>query len=126
MNTSNKLHLQGLLVSFYWIDSWQGGKNYSKSLWYCVKTLTLLQDSGFMPNMRKSQLIQAQVIEILGNIVNSINVCVRLPKKKEIVTLELITETMNMSSMSICHVACLIGKLISCTEVCPLGSAYYS
>ena len=48
-----------------------------------------------------------------------------LPKEKESKILTLIKEALNVHHMTICHLACIVGKLISCTAVCPLGRLYY-
>ena len=85
----------------------------------------LLQKCGFIPNLRKSQLILKQVLEILGNIVNLLNMCVCLPKQKEETILDLLCDTLKMWHMSTRHLERTIGKLISCTVACPLGNMYY-
>ena len=119
------LRHKALLVSFYLDDSWQGGDTYNKALNCCLQTFSILQRCGFIPNLRKSQLVPKQVLEILGNIVDSINMCVRLPQRKEDSVLHLLAHSLQQWSMSIRHLARIIGKLISCTVACPLGNAYY-
>ena len=119
-----KLCTQALLVSFFLDDSWQGGETYTKSLNCCIKTFTLLQKYAFFPNLHKSQLIPTQVLEILGNIVDSIKMCLWLPKKKEDAVIDLLSETLQMHTMSMWHVASVIGKLIPCTVACSPGNVY--
>ena len=57
-----RLRKLGLLVSFYLDDSWQGGQSYSLSLRTCATTFNTLLQFGFLPNLKKSQLIPSQII----------------------------------------------------------------
>ena len=120
-----RLRSAGFQVSFYLDNSWQGANTYKESLKCCIATFTLLQECGFVPNLRKSNLIPSQKIEILGAIVDSVEMCVKLPKSKEGTVIQLITLTLEMKNMTIRHLARVIGKLISCTVACPLGNAYF-
>ena len=120
-----RLRKLGLLVSFYLDDSWQGGSTYSLSLRTCATTFNTLLQFGFLPNLKKSQLIPAQQIVILGAVIDSVKMIVYLPKEKEEKVILLIRNTLKMKYMTIRHLARVIGKLISCTVACPLGNAYF-
>ena len=119
------LRTLGFHVSFYLDDSWHETDTYKESLRTYITTFSVLQLCGFVPNLRKSNLKLTLTLEILGAIVDSIEMCVWLPKKKEVATLELISTTLALKNMSIRHLARVIGKFISCTIACPLGNAYF-
>ena len=66
-----------------------------------------------------------QRITVLGTIVDSIKMIVPLPQDKEQAIVELLHNALSLHHLSIRHLAKIIGKLISCTIVCPLGRLYY-
>ena len=115
----------GLTVSFYLDDSWQAAKSCKKCINTCFQTFKVVTSCGFLPNLKKSQLIPSQCITILGTVVDSVKMIIYLPKEKERKILSLIKHTLEVHHMTIHELACIIGKLISCTAVCPLGRLYY-
>ena len=119
------LRTLGFQVFFYLDDSWHETDTYKESLRIYITTFSVLQLCGFVPNLRKLNLKLTQTLEILGAIVDSIKMCVWLPKNKEVATLELLSTTLALKNMSIRHLARVIGKFISCTIACPLGNAYF-
>ena len=119
------LHNLGFIVTFYLDDSWQKGDNYDKCLLNCETMYNLLQTCGFIPNDKKSVLIPTQKLEILGHIVDSVNMCVSLPCDKTKTVVNLCTELLVNRTCTIHHLAKVIGCLILCTRVCVLGNLYY-
>ena len=126
-NIVARLRSLGLLMSFYLDDSWQGAPSFKGCLDACVRTYSLLQACGFIPKLSKSTLLPSTCIDILGTRVDSVSVTVTLPPKKSEKILSLIQHHLLCKSrfISIRDLASLIGKLLSCTIVCPLGQLYY-
>ena len=120
-----RLRSWGLSVSFYLDDSWQGAPTYWKCLHTCFEMFRLLQACGFIPKISKCTLVPSPCIEILGVIVNSISMTVSLPKSKELKILDLITLMLRKKFVTARELAKIIGKLLSSTVVCPLGTLYY-
>ena len=120
-----RLRTLGHVVTFYLDDSWQAANTYENCLRSCQATYLLLANCGFIPNIKKSRLIPSQIVQILGTIVNSITMTIYLPKDKEISILNLLRQTVSKHHMTVRELASVIGKLISCTHVCPLGKLYY-
>ena len=114
----------GITVTFYLDDSWQSAATYKGCVYACFTTVQLLLSCGFLPNMKKSILKPQQQITVLGTIVDSITMMVSLPQVKEHTILELLNNALKLHHMSVRHLAKIIGKLISCTAVCPLGKLY--
>ena len=121
----HRLRSLGFIVTFYLDDSWQTGATYDKCLTACKATYSLLVGCGFLPNLKKSKLVPAQKIQILGALVDSVNMTVSLPPHKERDMLSLLSDCLTCHHLTIRSLARLIGKLISCTIACPLGTMYY-
>ena len=60
------LRKQGYTVAAYLDDSFQKGDTFSSSLKTCAATFNMFVSDGFLPNFKKSSLVPAQCIEILG------------------------------------------------------------
>ena len=98
---------------------------YLQCLRTCEETFKLLTSCGFLPNLKKSKLVPSQSVVVLGTVVDSVSMTVYLPKDKEEGILQLIEDCLQTHHMTIRELAKLIGKLVSCTVVCPLGKLYY-
>ena len=116
-----KLRLLGHVVTFYLDDSWQSANSYTECHRTCAATYNLLLACGFLPNMSKSMLTPSQCVEILGTVVNSRTMTIYLPTKKEQDMLQLLKECLKVHHLTIRCLARIIGKLVSCFPVCPLG-----
>ena len=115
----------GFIVTFYLDDGWQKGDTYDECLLNCETTYNLLIKCGFIPNDKKSQLIPSQKIEILGHIIDSVNMCLTLPDTKTKKVVEMCEHLLSLKACRIRHLAKVIGTLISCTKVCILGQTHY-
>ena len=122
---ASRLRRDGHIVTFYLDDSWQCGRNFKICSKTCQATFKLITSCGFIPNMQKSKLIPSQKIVALGTVIDSVSMTISLPKEKEEGIMELISDVLHSTWFPIRHLAKLIGKLISCTVVCPLGKLYY-
>ena len=111
----SKLRTLGFIITFYLDNSWQGGSMYKECLDTCIATYSLLTQCGFIPNLKKSKLVPAQKIEILGVLLDSVNMVVTLPDCKIKQTLDMINTVLSAHHMSIRDLTRLIGKLLSCT-----------
>ena len=120
-----RLRSFGITVMFYLDDSWQAGESFNDCLQACKETFRLLTACGFIPNIKKSKLIPSQIVTVLGTVINSLNMTIYLPTEKEKAVLTLIKTCLAKHHISIRQLAQLIGKLISCTAVCPLGKLFY-
>ena len=109
----------------YLDDSLQVGATFDQCLYSTQVTFNLLVSCGFIPNWKKSQLVPSQSITILGFLVNSVTMTISLPESKIRSMLELISGALSNPTMSIRHLAKLIGKLISCFPALPHGRMYY-
>ena len=86
----------------------------------------MLQACGLIPKISKCTLVPSTYIKILGVIVNSISITVSLPKTKERKILEVLTLTLRKKFIITAReLAKIIGKLLSSTIVCPLGTLHY-
>ena len=91
----------------------------------CEQTFKLPIACGFLPNLKKSKLIPSQKVVVLCTVVDSVSMTVYLPREKEMGILQLISDSLTVHHLTVCELAKLIGKLVSCTIVCPLGKLYY-
>ena len=119
------LRNSGHILTFYLDDSWQAAQTFAKAIETCKATYSLLLKVGFLPNLKKSQLFPSHQIQILGTCLDSEKIIPSLPKEEEVQIVRLLKEALNMHSMSIKHLAKIIGKLLSCIVVCPFGQLHY-
>ena len=75
--------------------------------------------------MKKSQLVPAQKVTVLGAVIDSVQMKASLPQEKECKILELIQTTLDVHHITIHQLDKVIGKLLSCTIACPLGCMYF-
>ena len=80
---------------------------------------------GFIPNQRKSVLIPTQRIESLGHIIDSQLMQITLPPSKAFNIVQMLLAAVHDKLMTIHHLCVLIGKLVSCFMVAPLGRMHY-
>ena len=120
-----KLRSLGHTVTFYLDGGWQCNYSYKLALQTCIATYSLLLKVGFLPNLKKSQLVPTTCIQILGTCVDSRRMLVSLPKNKEDSILNLIQTTLTSRFISIRDLARIIGKLLSCLVACPFGQMHY-
>ena len=91
----------------------------------CQATYTLLVACGFIPNIAKSSLVPSQQIDILGHIIDSVTMTVHLPPKREKKVLKMFSAMLKSPCISIHDLAKLVGTMVSCFWVCPLGQTHY-
>ena len=76
-------------------------------------TLYLLENLGFIVNLKKSELNPSQIMEYLGVVIDSLKMTMSLTEKKINSLSKLCTETLNKGSCSIRELSRVLGKLIS-------------
>ena len=89
------------------------------------ETHNTLLSAGFLPSDKKLSYIPSQTIEILGFIINSVEMAITLPHSKITSLVTFLDECLSLTTLSIHTLAKIIGKLISCLAVLPLGHLYY-
>ena len=115
----------GFTIAAYLDDFFQCENTYE----WCCKAVqfayNLLVSLGFLPNFEKSSLIPSQRIEALGHVIDSHLMLVFLPPSKTTALVQLCEQSLAHPSMSIRHLASIIGKLIACFIAHPLGRLHY-
>ena len=92
------------------------GENYNSCLANLKATVSLLQDLGFVINVKKSQLNPKKQCKFLGFLFNSENMTLELIKEKRINLHTLAKKVSCMEKCTIRFFACFVGKLVA---ACP-------
>ena len=119
------LQKMGFIVTFYLDDGWHKGDTYLECPWACEATYNLLLELGFLLNNKKSCLIPSQCIEVLGHMIDSVQMVVYLPKEKEQKIVSLCSSLLIDGTCSLRFLAKVPGTLVSCFRVCPLEQLHY-
>ena len=110
---STTLHKDGHIASGYLDDIYLQGKNYNDCLRNIINTLKLFIKLGFIIHPTKSIFVPSKEIKMLGFILNSITMTVRLtPEKKESIKSYCI-ELLEKQIFTIREIAKVIGKLVA-------------
>ena len=115
----------GFTITAYLDDFFQCEKTYEKCKDSIVFVYNLLVTLGFLPNDNKSAYEPCQIIESLGHVINSITMTVTLPSSKTEAIISLCIQALRNPHFTIRHLCTIIGKLISCFVVHPLGRLHY-
>ena len=115
----------GYTIAAYLDDFFQCERTYVECSRAIQFAYNLLVSIGFLPNHKKSVYIPTQRIEALGHVIDSVLMLVSLPPTKTIAIIALCTQAIASPTMSIRHLCTVIGKLISCFLVAPLGKLHY-
>lgn len=121
------LHTKGHIVSSHLDDFYLQGKTYDKCSLNLLDTTSLFMELGFLVHPEKSTFIPSQEIVILGFVLNSITMTVKLTPEK---VAALKSDCDNFlrkcpGNMLIREVAQIIGKLVSSFPGVLHGPLYY-
>ena len=120
-----RLRLLGIILVIYIDDLWISAVTYQGCLQSMYTSAETLNRVGFLLNRKKSKPQPSQQVVALGYFIDSITMTVSLPAEKESNILQHISELLSTVSPSIRYVARVLGKMISCFPVLPLGRAHY-
>ena len=113
------------MVTFCLDDGCQKWDTFQECLEACQATYTLLVACGFIPNIATSSLVPSQQIAILGHIIDSVTMTIHLPPKRDKKVLKMFSTILKSPRISIHDLAKLVGTMVSCLRVCPLGQTHY-
>ena len=119
------LRRQGIFIVIYIDDMWICASSYQACLRSVLIAAELLVRVGFLLNKKKSAPVPSTTAIALGYCIDSFAMVISLPLKKEQDVLFHCSQLLHMSYPKICYVARVIGKLVSCFLVLPLGCAHY-
>ena len=119
------LRTRGILVIIYIDDSWICGRTFNICFSHIQTAARIFTRYGFIPHREKSVLIPTQIIEVLGHIINSRTMTVYLSDKKTSSTVNIVHDILRKDHFTVRFLAKVIGKLVSCFIVVPLGRGHY-
>ena len=119
------LRRQGITCIIYIDDLWLMALTYSACLRSMFNAANLLSKVGFLLNKKKSHPVPSQEVVALGYIVNSVSMTVSLPQHKTEDVIHHCTELLHSHKPSIRYIARVLGKMIACFPVLPVGRAHY-
>ena len=117
------LHLWGTIMNMYLDDSWQMDRDYKEYLYFTALVYNLFVQCGFLPNHTKSVLIPTQRLESLSFILDSRTMLITIGKDKCQNLIQLCVNLLTIRTCSICHLAKVMGKIISVLPALPLQSS---
>ena len=118
------LRKMGYIVCFYLDDGWQKGDTYDEFLAGCQATYNLLLELNFLPNDKNHPLFHYNILRFL--VTSSTQwkwQCLYLNIKKKKI-LALCHHLLDSDSCWIWFLAKVIGSLVSCFHICPLGQLH--
>ena len=119
------LCLQCIVLVIYIDDIWITALTYCACYDSMLMTAHCLSTHGFLLNHKKSHLCSSQEVTALGYVLNSRTMTISLPAKKEMDVLEHCNKLYKAQITTIRYVARVLGKLIACFPVLPLGRSHY-
>ena len=119
------LRLQCIVLVIYIDDIWLCAQTYDLCFSSMMTTAHCLYSAEFLVNRKKSKPKPSQEVVTLGYVLNSHTMTISLPPAKETDVLHHCDTLYHLTSSSICYVARVLGKLIACLPVLPLGCAHY-
>ena len=109
----------------YLDDIYLQGKTYEECLKNVTETMSLFAELGFVIHYIKSNLIPSQERTILGFILNSVDMSVRLSSYKKSSLKKDCTSLLKEKKFTIREVARVIGKIVSSFSGVKHGPLYY-
>ena len=120
------IHALHHIISGYIDDFYLQGHTCQKCVENVVTTVKIFDNVGLIPHPQKSVLIPAQEIVLLGFVINSISMTIKLTVEKKEKIKILITQVKNSGQhVSIRLVARLIGCLVASLPAVMHGALYY-
>ena len=119
------LHKKGHISSGHLDDFYLQGQTYTKCVENVIDTVILLSDLGLIVHPTKSMFLPSQELEILGFILNSVTMTIKLTAEKSIALQALCQKILSQKYISIRELARIIGKLVSSFPGVMYGPLYY-
>ena len=119
------LHEKGHVSSPYLDDSFLVGQNWQECRENVRDTLTILKKLGFIVHEEKSQVQPVQVIEHLGFVFDSVNMCTTVNSEKIMKFRTHAKPVLTKKKLTIRLVAQLIGIMVSCFPGVEYGPLFY-
>ena len=116
---------KGHLNSNYLDDSFLCGQSYQSCLENIIDTLIVSRKAGFVVHPDKSVVKPTQIMEFLGFILNSLDMTVRLTKRKIDNLTSIISHILQKSEITIQELSEIIGKLVATFPGVQYGKLYY-
>ena len=121
----SELHIQGHISSGYIDDIYLQGKTHQQCVTNVIDTVTQFDSLGFIAHPTKSVLNPAQQLEILGFVLNSVDMTIVLARDKAQKLLDSCKELLGKQSPTIRDVARVIGKIVSSFPGVMYGPLHY-
>ena len=106
-------------------DSFLHSKTYEQCLDNIISTIQLLTSLGFVIHPEKSVLIPTQEITLLGFVLNSVTMTVKLTPERIQKLLDSCKVLLSHNQPTIREVACVIGQMIAALPGVEFGALYY-
>ena len=120
-----KLRRQGVILAIYIDDGWVKGDTFLECYHNILATVKLFVRLGFLMHITKSVPLPAQQVSILGFDIDSMTMLITVGEEKTRKAIHLCSQALQLETMTIRHLAKIIGTLISLFPACPLGKAHY-
>lgn len=121
----SNLRSRGHVCLGYIDDSYLQGDNYEECDQNVNDTISLFSDLGFDINWEKSCTIPSQILEFLGFLLNSVEMSVKLTKRKIEKLKSLALRILNKEMIKIEELASLIGTIVSSFPGTEYGPLHY-
>ena len=119
------LRTLGYINAIYIDDMYLQGSSAEECEENTLASLKLLQDLGFIINEKKSVIVPSQQIVMLGFVICSTTMTVRLTEQKANRVKRLCDDLLNVKRTTIRHLASVIGKICSSFPGVEHGQLYY-
>lgn len=121
----SELHQLGHIVASYIDDLFLQGKTYESCVNNVIATFSLFDALGFIIHPDKSAFNPAQELVLLGFVINSVNMTIKLTDDKKLALKQLCLSLLSKPFPTIREVAQIIGKIISSFPGVTHGPLYY-
>ena len=119
------LRTLGYINAIYIDDMYLQGETIEECAENTATSLRLLQELGFIINQKKSVIVSSQQIVMLGFVICSRSMTVRLTEEKASKTKDLCLELLSMKQPTIRFLAQVIGKICSSFPGVEFGQMHY-
>ena len=119
------IHADGHIVFMYIDDAFLQGDTPESCTAAISAFLNTMVPLGFLPYPVKSQLFPSQTVEVLGFVLNSVNMTITVSQSKADHIYQAITKVLDADTISIRELAQVTGKVLACCPAAPLGMLNY-
>ena len=120
-----ELHLKGHISSGYIDDLYLQGKTYDACVHNVIDTVIQIDTLGLVTHPEKSVFNPSQQLVILGFLLNSVKMTIKLTREKALALQTACTSLLNTASPTIREVARVLGKIVSSFPGVMYGPLYY-